>query len=216
MTLVYRSSQPSSRFAGAARRICAGLGRAALAGLLLGALALPAAARTAPGTGGFAGLVPLSDDELRAKRGGFMINGVDIDFGAVVQVLVNNTVVAETHLMLNSDGTMSRSTTIHDSTLASEFTDPSQLAGSGIQVSKPGGSSGFVIKDSSGVSLALNHITAGKILGLLANSAVDRNITQTIDATLNINNFSQINAGLLSNIAAGRAMHAGAPDLMLP
>lgn len=216
MTLAQSFRQSSNPLAGTARRICAGLGRTALAGLLLGASALPAAAGMAQSTGGFTGLATLTEDELRGMRGGFMVSGIDINFGAVVRVLVNNMLVAETHLTLNSNGTMAApSTTIHNAALASEFTDPSQLAGSGIQVSGPPGANGFVIRDANGVSLALNHITAGQVFGLLANNATGRNVTQTIDATLTINNFSQINAGLLSTIAAGRAMRAGAPDLML-
>jgi len=215
MTLTHRSTKAPIRNA-AAGNVLRALGRATLAGVLLGAIALPAMARTVPGTDSFAGLVPISDDELRSKRGGIIVNGVDLDFGAVVHILVSNELVAETHIMLNGDGTMSRTTTIHNSALAAEFTNLSQLEGSGIQISGPNGSIGVIISDSNGFSVALNHVDAGKIFGLLANNAVGRDITQSISATLTINNFSQINAGLLSDIAAGKAMNAGAPDLMLP
>lgn len=211
MTLVHRSTHASSP-----RAVVGGLGRVTLVGMLLGALALPAAARTTPIVDGFAGLVPISDDELRGKRGGIIVNGVDFDFGAVVHILVSNELVAETHITLNGDGTMSRMTTIHNSALAAEFTNLSQLEDSGIQISGPNGSIGVIISDSNGISIALNNINAGKVFGLLANNAIGRDISQTIDATLTINNFSQINAGLLGDIAAGRAMNAGAPDLMLP
>lgn len=211
MTLVHRSTHATF-----SRTVVAGLGRVTLAGVLLGALALPATARTTPIVDSFAGLVPVSNDELRSKRGGIIVNGVDFDFGAIVHILVSNELVAETHIMLNGDGTMSRTITIHNTALAAEFTNLSQLEGSGIQISGPNGSIGVIISDSNGFSIALNNVNAGKIFGLLANNAIGRDITQSIDATLTINNFSQINAGLLSDIAAGRAMNAGAPDLMLP
>lgn len=217
MTLAHRSTTLSSHWPTAGRRrFRREFGRAVACALMLGALTAPAAARTASSIDSYAGLVPLSDDELRAKRGGIIINGVDFDFGAVVHVLVNNELVAETHLLMNADGTMSRTITIHNTALATEFTNLSQLEGSGIQIGGPNGSIGVIISDSNGVSIALNNINAGKIFGLLANNAIDRGISQTIDATLTINNFSQINAGLLGDIAAGQAMSAGAPDLMLP
>jgi hypothetical protein len=221
MTLAHRSTKLVSRRHAAGRAFCRGLGHA-VAGvlipcaLMLGALAAPAAARTASSVDSYAGLAPISQDELRAMRGGIIINGVDFDFGAIVHVLVSNELVAETHLTLNPDGTMSRTLTIHNSALAAELIDPSQLEGSGIQINGPNGSVGVIISDANGVSIALNNINAGKIFGLVANNAIGRHVTQTIDATLTINNFSQINAGLLGDIAAGRAMSAGAPDLMLP
>lgn len=212
MTLAHRSTELTSRRR-AARR---GLDQAIACALVFGVLAAPAAARTAASIDSYAGLNPIGQDELRAMRGGIIINGVDFDFGAIVRVLVSNELVAETHLTLNPDGTMSRTLTIHNSALAAELLNPSQLEGSGIQINGPNGSVGVVISDANGVSLALNNINAGKIFGLVANNAIGRSVTQSIDATLVINNFSQINAGLLGDIAAGHAMSASAPDLMLP
>lgn len=216
MTRAHRSTRLISRRRPAGRGQRRILGCAVACALMVGALAAPAAARTASSIDSYAGLAPISQGELRAMRGGIIVNGVDFDFGAVVHVLVSNELVAETHLTLNPDGTMSKSLTIHNSALAAELINMSQLEGSGIQISGPNGSVGVIISDANGVSIALNNINAGKVFGLLANNAIGRNITQTIDATLTINNFSQINAGLLGDLAAGRAMGAGAPDLMLP
>jgi hypothetical protein len=215
MTLEHRStSLISVQSTGERWRLLSWLGRSVACALVLGVLPAPAHAASIDS---YAGLAPITDDELRAKRGGIMIAGVDFDFGAIIRIMVSNELVAETHLTLNPNGTMSRTVTIHNADLASEFTNLSQLQGSGIQVN--GGTNnaiGVVISDSNGVSLALNNINGGQISGLLANTAPGRHITQTIDANLTINNFSQINASLLGNIAAGRAMNVSAPDLMLP
>lgn len=157
----------------------------------------------------------LSDAELRGLRGGMMINGVDFDFGATVRVFVDGPLVAETALTLNSDGTIARNTTIHDPATVAEFTDPSQLNGSGLHFGNLNGENGFVISGPNGVSLALNNIKPGDILGLLANDAAGRDIRQTIDVNLTINNFTQISSNLQGSIAMGRAMSAAIPNPIL-
>lgn len=194
----------------------AGLCRAVACGLAIAAITVPAATRVALGAESYAeGLTPLSSDELRALRGGVIVNGISFDFGAIIQLRLSGELAAQTILTMNQDGSMSRLTEIFNSAVT-EFLDPSQLAGTNIQLNGPQGSIGFIINDASGVSIALNNVNGGQMFGLLANGAIGRDITQSINATLTINNFSQINAGLMSDLAAGRAMNAGVPDLMLP
>lgn len=191
--------------------------RAALcAGLLMAVTAVPAQAGMAAQLDSYStDPVRLTDAELRSLRGGMNINGVDFDFGAVVRVFVDGPLVAETALSLNMDGSINRATTIHNAGLAAEFNDPSQLNGGNIQFGSLDGTVGFVISGANGLSLALNNIKPGDIAGILANNAAGRNIVQTIDVNLTINNFTQINTSLQSSIAMGRAMSAAAPNPML-
>ncbi|TXH36445.1 MAG: hypothetical protein E6Q98_11295 [Rhodospirillaceae bacterium] len=154
-------------------------------------------------------LTALSNDELRRLRGGVRVAGVDFDFGAIVHLNVNGALVAETTFSMNQDGSLSHTTTIHDSSIASEFTgDPTQLAGTNIQLNGSNGGMGIVIKDGSGVSVTMNKITAGEMNALLANGAPDRVISQTVEGTLTINNFSQLNNNMMTDIATARAMAA--------
>jgi hypothetical protein len=154
-------------------------------------------------------ITALSNDELRKLRGGVRVAGVDFDFGAVVHLNVNGTLVAETTFSMNQDGSLRHTTTIHDPSIASEFTgDPAQLAGTNIQLNGTNGGMGIVIKDGSGVSVTMNKITAGEMNALLANGAPDRVISQTVDGTLTINNFSQLNNNMMTDIATARAMAA--------
>jgi hypothetical protein len=198
-----------------AHKLCARLGYAIGCAVAVATASAPASALSAKPEAYFGDVTPLSNAELRELRGGIMIGGVDFDFGATVRVFVDGPLVAESTLTLNSDGSISRNLTIHDPTLVSEFTDPSQLAGSGIDITGPDGSVGVVIDGDNGVSLALNNISAGDVFGLLANNAIGRDITQTIDVNLTINNFSQIHAQLLTDMSAVRAVTAGAPNTML-
>ena len=174
-------------------------------------LTVPAVAQALESYG--AELVPLPNSELRALRGGIQVAGVDFDFGATVRVYVDGALVADTALTMNVDGSISHATTIHDSTIASEFTG--SLAGGNIQITGPEGSIGVIISNDSGTSLALNNITASEAFGLLANDAIGRNIVQTIDLNLTVNNFGQINSILQSDISAARALSASMPSALL-
>ncbi|HWA50387.1 MAG TPA: hypothetical protein VG742_19110 [Dongiaceae bacterium] len=194
------------------------------AGFLAAATALPAQADMAGRQGDIDSFpldsfsrdqVRLSDEELRSLRGGMSINGVDFDFGATVRIFVDGPLVAETSLTLNPDGSIARNTTIHDATSTAPFTSPSQLEGSKIHFASAPNADGFVISGPNGLSLALNSLKAGEIMGLLANDAAGRNIMQTIEVNVTINNFTQINSNLQSSIAMGRAISAGIPNAML-
>jgi hypothetical protein len=196
------------------------------AGLLAAAAALPAQADMAGQPDSFApeSFAPdsfsreparLSDAELRNLRGGMIINGVDFDFGATVRVFVDGPLVAETALTLNPDGSIARNTTIHDTGSTALFTDSSQLNGSNIHFANVPNADGFVISGPNGLSLALNSLKAGEIMSLLANDATGRNIRQTVEVNVTINNFTQINSNLQNSIAMGRAISAAIPNALL-
>jgi len=150
--------------------------------------------------------------ELRKIRGGVNIAGVDFDFGAVVRVYVNGPMVAETVLSLNPDGSMNRQTTISDPTIASQIGNVAQISNGALNVALKNGQAGFIISDANGVSLALNQIDGGSTHATLINTAPGRQITQTVDAHLVINNFTQLNSAMMADIASARAAAAGIPN----
>jgi N-acetylmuramoyl-L-alanine amidase len=59
-----------------------------------------------PGTpaGVLASLLPIGDDELASARGGFSVGGVDFNFGASVQTLVNGQLALQTNLQWTAAG----------------------------------------------------------------------------------------------------------------
>ena len=162
-------------------------------------------------------MTPLSDSELRKLRGGINVAGVDFDFGAVVHLAVDGTLVAETTYTMNPNGTLSHVTDIKNPALASSFSgDPSQmLSGSGINVTGSNDSAGVIIKNQNGTSVTLNNITANGNHALVANNAAGRQITQTVSANLTINNFTQLNGALMNGMATIRAMQAGMTNPIL-
>jgi hypothetical protein len=178
----------------------------------LGALITPTLAIALEASNPFAGAAIVGSAELKKIRGGVNIAGVDFDFGAVVRVYVNGPMVAETVLNLNPDGSMSRQTTITDPTIASQIGNVAQVSDGALSVALKNGQTGFVINDANGVSLALNQIDGGSTHATLINTAPGRQITQTVDAHLVINNFSQMNAAMMADIATARAAAAGIPN----
>lgn len=155
----------------------------------------------------------VSGNELRKIRGGINIAGVDFDFGAVVRVYVNGPMVAQTVLTLNPDGSMSRQTTISDPTVASQIDGTiNQMNAGKLSVPLKNGVTGFVISDANGVSLALNQIDGGSTHAFLINDANGRQITQTVDAHLVINNFTQLHSAMMNELANARAAAAGIPN----
>jgi hypothetical protein len=154
----------------------------------------------------------VGNTELKKIRGGVNIAGVDFDFGAVVSVYVNGPMVAQTVLTLNPDGSMSRQTTINDPSVASDIGNVAQISNGALNVALKNGQTGFVINDANGVSLALNQIDGGSTHATLINTAAGRQITQTVDAHLVINNFTQLNSAMMADIASARAAAAGVPN----
>jgi hypothetical protein len=158
-------------------------------------------------------LTPVSLDELRQMRGGLRIAGLDIDFGAVVRVYVNNVVVASTVLMLNSRGGMDATTEFPNPVPAGVILSPFMQEGPvGL-----GHMSGFTIaKDGQArQSFALNAINLSKTSGAVVNTIPGMAVRQTIDATLVINNFNAVQSRLLSAAAVQTLARAGVPDALL-
>jgi hypothetical protein len=158
-------------------------------------------------------LTPVSAEQLRQMRGGLRVAGLDIDFGAVVHVYVNNVVVASTVLMLNSRGGMDAATVFPNPTPAGVSLSPFMQDGPvGL-----GHMSGFAIaKDGQArQSLALNAIGLSKTSGAVVNTIPGMAVRQTIDATLVINNFNAVQSRLLSAAAVQALTRAGVPDALL-
>ncbi len=183
------------------------------------ALSSPAVAASPVNDGVYGADLPrLSNAELSKLRGGVMVDGVDFDFGAIVTVRSGNTVLATTVYTMNSDGSLSHTTTIPNGTTGVTVFNGSPgglLNGTGITVTSNGNSTGIVFTNQNGTSVTLNTITAGQMQALLANNAFGRQITQTVNANLTINNFTQLNGTLMSDLSTMRALIAGTANPML-
>lgn len=153
----------------------------------------------------YAGLTPLAPEELRALRGGISFGGIDFEFGALSTVLLDGTLVAETTFTVAGGGGFVRSLEIFDSDHVSDF-DGSDAPAAGLVLGGFAQLPGVVVSDGNGVSVALADISAGRFISALLNNAIGRNIHQRFEATITINNFSQIQASIAASTSIAHIM----------
>jgi hypothetical protein len=156
-------------------------------------------------------LAPLSDEELSSERGGFLTaNGVDLDFCANVQTLVNGQLALQTVVQWSSSGATVRQTsgtganlvTIPSSQLTGLFgSNSAGVAVSGVQITSPSGS----------IEVAAN-VAGGQLQNLVANSASNQSISQNTAITLAVYNFAnwqqQLSQHMVSNQLANDILAA--------
>jgi hypothetical protein len=176
-----------------------------------GLTAVPAQAESGSADS-YAGSATLSLTELRALRGGLMIAGVDLEFGATVRVLLDGRLAAETLLTLSDTGDIERSTTILDAAVIPFSGNPADLTADDLDVSGLAHTQGVLINDGTGFTAALHDIMPGHATSMLVNAAPGRNLQQIVDVQVTINNFSAISDGLRSAMLIGRIANIGGID----
>lgn len=159
----------------------------------------------------YTSLPPLAAERLSEIRGGIRLAGLDIGFGAVVHVLVDNTLVARSVLTMLDDGSLKEETTIADGFGAQPFPGSGGLGGGFPEL---GNARGIAIRDADGVTIAAFDIALSHTRSFLINTA-DRNIQQFVDVTLAIHNFDAVQKNLLQGRTLQRLGGIGAPDAML-
>lgn len=154
----------------------------------------------------FSGLQVVDADELSQHRGGFSVNGVDVNFGAMVTTFVNGVVILETQFTATEQGmTVSQSgpatesstpvvgapelqvTVVNGSSQAAGSLVPSTFNTSGVN-----GPKGVVISAPSGASAALSMINTMGVANVVVSNASNQSIAQQVEVNITLNNFSSI------------------------
>jgi hypothetical protein len=173
------------------------------------------AASTAPES--YDGSPVVSRTDLRAMRGGLAVAGLEIQFGATIDTLVNGTLAAQTVLTLNDAGTMDRQTSFLNgavltpvsgaqlATLANGKVDPAALKGA----------QGFTVNDVPGLTAALSDVTLQHAANVVINTAPGVDLQQLVIMQLTIQNFGQISSALHAATLAGRIARIGQVDPVL-
>lgn len=141
-----------------------------------------------------AGVEVMDAADMEAHRGGFMVNGIDINFGAVITTYVNGVPALTTQLTWTDAGSVIEETVGHIGQSINSLT-PDQLAALGID--STGHPGGIVIDDSSGVTEIVHNVMDGALQNIIINSATGRDITQEIDVSLELPGFDMVQADLL-------------------
>ena len=199
-------------------------GRAAAATLATAALVL-ALACVAGRAAEAASSVPESYDgspvvshaDLRAMRGGLEIAGMDIQFGATINTMVNGTLAAQTVLTLNDDGTMGRQTTLLNEAVLTPISGAqlATLTNGKIDPTSLKGAQGFTVNDVPGLTAALSDITLQHADNVVVNTTPGVDISQLVNMQLTIQNFGQISSALHAAMLAGRIARIGQVDPVL-
>lgn len=156
----------------------------------------------------------IPEAELDTLRGGFSLGGMELNFGAKLTTLINNTIRYETEVAFRNSGMEVLSQTISNAgagpvTLVgsgSSGVSPASIPGSSLIVGSAGGGaldlsglsdfSGIVVEGPGGIgsTAALHRITRQAIVSTLATTASGQTIQNDIDVSVYINNIGELRA----------------------
>lgn len=135
--------------------------------------------------------------ELAQERGGFiLVNGVTLDFGAVVRSYVGGTLVVETRLTWTPEGPV---TSVYRSDMPGAVPLNQGLGTAlerGLDLSGlVAGADGLILSDANGVTALVHSLSNGGIQNLVFNAADGRDIHQDLQLTLTLPGFDAVQRG---------------------
>ena len=152
----------------------------------------------------FAGLTSVSDHQLANSRGGFMVAGVNVNFGAVVKTVVNGSVVLETQLTATNGGVVAVQSG-PATTSATPIPGSPQLNVQVVGGTKAGGGSyvpgqnaasvftaGVIITGPGGTSEAVSSFEPSSIVNAVSSNASNQAITQQVEINVTLSDFSAL------------------------
>src|SRR5262249_9361252 len=113
-------------------------------------------------------------------------NGVDVNFGAVITTYSNGIPALQTLLTWTDAGAFTTQTVGSLGQSLSSLT-PEQRNNLGL--SGLAGMEGVVIADDSGVTALVHNVSDGSLQNILVNNASGRDLTQTVNLTLDLKDF---------------------------
>jgi hypothetical protein len=156
-------------------------------------------------------LATVTAEQLSEMRGGIFIAGLDLDFGALVHVLNDGTLIADTVLSMNDDGSITDTTTIVDGSGAQPFSPDNT---GGVDLSAFQGAQGVAIIDEAGATFALFDIGLSHTKSFVINTAAERNIEQFVEVNITVQNFDAVQGDLLRAAGWQNLARIGMPDAL--
>ncbi len=137
----------------------------------------------------------LTDAQLDAQRGGFVISGVDIRLGVEMRTYIGGNLVLQTNVSWGGqDGGVERSVS---SALTPATLQGLAAAGFGAGLERYLGSGGLFLANQG--QTALLQRVDGSLQTIILNSASNIALRQEIDARLDLGGFAQFQTGLLGS-----------------
>lgn len=142
----------------------------------------------------------IAEAELDQMRAGFNIGGLDMDFGARLQTMIDNSIELVSVVNFTKAGTDIVSQTIRDPSRSASQVGPgtglsvTDMTPGGVDLSGLADFSGVTLNDHKGFTAALHNITRNAIVSGVVSNASGRDIQQRIDIDVRLNNVGALRA----------------------
>lgn len=142
----------------------------------------------------------IAENELDQMRAGFNIGGLDVDFGARLQTMIDSSIELVSVMNFTKAGVDLVSQTLRDSSLSATQVGPgtglsvTDVTPSGIELSGLANFSGVTLNDTKGFTAALHNITRNAIVSGVVSNASGRDIQQQINIDVRLNNIGALRA----------------------
>jgi predicted double-glycine peptidase len=138
---------------------------------------------------------PVADSELDDMRGGWMVDGIQFNFGAVMQTMVNGQLAFQTQLTWTANGP--QVTQMVGGNVVKGTTTTGQITGLNLQGFTPD----QVALMNNGATALIQKVTGGTVQNIVINTANGQNIQQSTQLQLTIPNLAQLQQAYQQNVA---------------
>ncbi|MFG6159451.1 hypothetical protein ACGTNG_11665 [Halomonas sp. 1390] len=141
----------------------------------------------------------IADEEMGQMRAGFNFGGLDVDFGARLQTLIDNRVEMVSVVNFTQAGANVVSQTFRDPAgaaipIGNGAVSVTNVTPGGVDLTGLADFSGVALNDAKGFTTALHNITRDAIISGVVSNATSRNIQQRIDINVRLNNMGALDA----------------------
>ncbi len=166
--------------------------RVAIVALCAGALIAPPAQAEGSEADDLAILLPA--EELEELRGGFVVSGMTVHFGADIRTYVDGELLLQTVLNLGPDGAETVQTAAAGLTPVDVASLENGVLSNGNIRMRVGDTPVYLINDGQ---TAIVHETANGVQNMLVNTAVGLEAVQEVDASLTLSGYEDFSTDLL-------------------
>ena len=144
--------------------------------------------------------VVIAEIELDQLRAGFSLGGLDVDFGARLQTMIDSSIELVSVINFTRAGVDVVSQTFRAPSGSVSQVGPgtgvlvTDLTPAGVDLSGLAGFSGVTLSDAKGFTAALQNITRDAIVSGVVSNAYGRNIQQRINVDVQLNNIGALKA----------------------
>ncbi|MCA1772128.1 MAG: hypothetical protein LC677_05705 [Halomonas sp.] len=144
--------------------------------------------------------VVIAETELDQLRAGFSLGGLDVDFGARLQTMIDNSIELVSVVNFTRAGVDIVSQTFRDPSGSVSQVGPgtglliTDMTPGGLDLAGLAGFSGVALSDAKGFTAALQNITRDAIVSGVVSNASGRNIQQRINIDVQLNNIGALKA----------------------